>query len=780
MSDPEIPEPVRRVLARDQMLMMAADADVAVGIVRDREALESSLFDVALDHHLAIAESEEGRTERSNAWRYAGIIVRFCELVGSPVHHEYTAEQMHAKSLDALKDPTDPDGEPLNLAGYAFNLYRAARDLRVAEDYDAAMRLSAIRHGQLNGGGAEPYTLHLLFENAAAYIAQGQAADVPDLLSEWDYLWETRAAAFSTRYRCDFIGALAHWACGHKSQALDALTVALERVDRKRTREETLPDSPQLDRSLEKLSVVLAKAELLAAGDRTEAERAEAVALGEQALQLAHAVRGRWGVVARSRAPLAIVFHRVFGDLALLAASLPGRAAAELGLRVALSAKQTGFAARMRAGRHTLLNSTVIGLIEDIMRLEQRARSGIVGRTGVGKQLDDLRNQLAKAVSRMLADTVLPLPRALGDLAPVIGRRWALDYVELNGSLARTTHLFRTLIEPSGQITFEEFCPDPYYRAFFEAARRDPQWPFKLPRSHLLNPDDFRDFTENPGEVAQAENFDWRDLAASVLPAALIDQVTSGDPIELLVSAHSWLSLIPWPALQAGENRTRLIERAVITQTPVLTCLQHPQPPSVQGQALVRLVGKDKGREAEGVAARREKVAWGLPDDDQSQLLSTCIVPSEDATPVLSAETLTGALERENPGAFLHIASHGSGQGLDQTLEIPGERISFGRALGLHWPPSVLMASCHVGQVINTGSAEPLNMVMALLTGGARSVVAGIASVSDRGTATIAGRIVTAIRRSPTPLDVALRDAQIQEARSTDELQWALLAAYTQ
>jgi hypothetical protein len=780
MNDPGIPEPVRRVLARDQMLMMAADADVAVGIVRDREALESSLFDVALKHHLAIADSEEGRTERSNAWRYAGIIVRFCELVGSPVDDPpYTAEQMHAKSLDVLKDPADPDAEPLNLAGYAFNLYRAARDLRVAEDYDAAMRLSAIRHGQLNGGGAEPYTLHLLFENAAAYIAQGQAADVPDLLSEWDYLWKTRAAKFSTRYRCDFIGALAHWARGQESQALDALTVALRRVDRKRTREENLPESPQLDRSLEKLSVVLAKAELLAAGDRTEAEHAEAVALGDQALELAHAVRGRWGVVARSRAPLAIVFHRVFGDLALLAASLPGRAAAEQGLRVALSAKQTGFAARMRAGRHTLLNSTVIGLIEDIMRLEQRARSAFAGRTRVDEQVDDLRNQLARAVSRMLADTVLPLPRALDDLAAVIGRRWALDYVELNGSLARTTHLFRTLIEPSGRITFEEFHPDPSYREFFEAARSDPRWPFKLPRSHLLDPDDFRDFTGNPGEVAQAENFDWRELAASVLPAALTDQVTNGDPIDLLVSAHSWLSLIPWPALQVGENRTRLIERAVVTQTPVLTCLQHPQPPPVQGRALIRLVGKDEGREAEGVAARREKVAWCLDDDNRSQPLSTCIVPS-DAKPELSTETLTAALEREDPGSFLHIASHGSGQGLDQALEIPDERISFGRALGLHWPPSVLMASCHVGQVINTGSAEPLSMVMALLTGGARSVVAGIASVGDRGTATIAGHIVEAIRQSPTPLDVALRNAQIQAARGTDELQWALLAAYTQ
>jgi hypothetical protein len=46
------------------------------------------------------------------------------------------------------------------------------------------------------------------------------------------------------------------------------------------------------------------------------------------------------------------------------------------------------------------------------------------------------------------------------------------------------------------------------------------------------------------------------------------------DPIELLISAHSWLSLVPWPALEIpAPGRPRLIERAVLTQTPVFTYL---------------------------------------------------------------------------------------------------------------------------------------------------------------------------------------------------------------
>jgi hypothetical protein len=769
----QISEPVRRVLARDDLLMTAADADIAVGIVRDRESLaqqskdEKSLFAVALDHHLAIAESDEGPTERSKAYRHAGVILRFCTMVDIPVDdRRYTAEQLHAKSLAVLTNPADPDAEPKNRAGYAFNLYRAARNLRLNEDFDEAQRLAAIAKDKLNGSGAEPYAIHLLFELGANYISQGQAADVEDLLREWSSLWKTRAAGFSTRYRCEFVEALAWWE-QDEARALAGLDSALSRAKGRLKPEESTQDSVQLDGGLAELSVTLAKAEYLAATERSAADHAEAVRLGGRALDIADTVRGRWRVIARSRAPLAVVFHRIYGDIALLADRLTVPEAAKLGLRVALSAKQTGFAARMRAGRHTLMNSTVEGIIDDINAIEKGGRPG-----RMHQDLDVLRFQLQEAVSRMLADTILPVPRTLDELTNVIGSRYALDYVELTGSLARTRHLFRTLIEPNGLITFEEFTPDPYYRDFFERARENSDWPLLLPRS--VSEPSTRDLKS--AAAVEAVRFDWRKLATSVLPPVLMDRLsTDREPIELLISAHSWLSLVPWAALEVDDAKTRLICQAVITQTPVLTCLQHRRPPRVEGKALIRLVG-----DGEGVNVRQERVAWGLPSTLDSQPLSECNIPGPDATPSLCEERLTEALRLGDAGSFLHIASHGTGQGLDQFLEIPDERISFGAALSLKWPASVLMASCHVGQVINTGEAEPLSMVMAVLTGGAQCVVAGIATVGDIGTGAAASHIVSMIRTAPISLDVALREAQLAAVDKADELQWALLAAYTQ
>src|SRR6202042_1000905 len=58
--------PVRRVLARDDLLVLAEDAQQAVGIVREKDGLArrihntSDLFAVALGHHLDRAENAPG------------------------------------------------------------------------------------------------------------------------------------------------------------------------------------------------------------------------------------------------------------------------------------------------------------------------------------------------------------------------------------------------------------------------------------------------------------------------------------------------------------------------------------------------------------------------------------------------------------------------------------------------------------------------------------------------------------------------------------------------
>ncbi len=798
-------EAVRRVLARDDLLMMAADADQAVGIVRQREALsrlsmdEKSLFSSALEHYLGVAESElEGWATRAQAWRHAGVIVRFCEMVGIPVEmppdRKYTSVDLHRNSLRTLEFD-DPEAPPRDLTLHPFHRYRAARDFRLLRRFEEAEGLANVKRDTLNAGGAEPSNAHLLFELGAVYIREGQAAVVESLLREWDSYWKGRAAAFSTRYRVDFIRALAQWEAEEfgtdTMRALAGLETALLRV-----RGEAVPDAsdphgrtgrPRPEPGVEELSVTLAKAEYLALRGSGERDHAEAVRLGRRALRIANDVRGRWRVIARSRAPLAVVFQRVYGDIALLAASLPCPAAAQLGLRVALSAKQTGFAARIRTGR-TLMSSRVEGIIDDIIAAEAAADDAESGRADAKpgserKTPAQLKFELQEAVSPMLADTVLPPPTDLSALTEVIGGRHALDYLELTGTLGGPSHLFHTLIHPDGRIAFRRFAPDPYYQRFFQTARAEGDLSARL-RYVLGRDGSDRDLLPVASHAAgehEPGRFDWLDLAQNVLPEDLIAELGSPSdrPVELLISAHSWLSLVPWPALaipQDDGGRVRLVERAIITQTPVFTCLQHEQPPVVTGKALIRLVGKDE----DGVDVTEERRSWGLPAVTDGQPLSDCAISGGDA-PVHCVEDLVEALRDGQRWDFLHIASHGGGQGLEQHLMIGDDVLSFGRALALRWPASVLMASCHVGQVINATEAEPLNFVMAMLSGRARCVVAGIAAIDDAGTGKAASHIVRAIRGGRVSLDVALRDAQLAAVgRGAPEGEWALLAAYTQ
>ena len=783
-------EAVRRALARDDLIMMATDADTAVGIVRQQEALarrtrdEKSLFSVAFEHYLKAACSEANAdqpTTRARGWRHAGVIARFATMVGDPVSMPgtttWTPQQLHERSLRALDDD-EPGGEPVDLPTHAFHLYRAARDRRLGLDFEGARRLAQVNDDALNGTGARPHMAHLMYETGAAYLSEERPDEAEKALAAKDaYFAETGASAFPTRYRFDFMRALIAWEAG-RADAGPRLGTALKRARRaKKSRDAGHREQPKPAGELALLSVVLTAAEHLAAPGASDQDRAAAVGLGREALRLADGVRGRWRVIARSRAPLAVVFQRIYGDIALLAAGLatgPAAAkAAKLGLRVALSAKQTGFAARMRTG-HRLMSPEVERVIRDIISVEAGPRTALPVDHATDQRLDQLRFELQEAVSPMLADTVLPPPARLATLTDVLGTRYALDYVQLRDSLDEP-HLFRSLIRPGRRFLFERFVPAEHYVQFFTDAGAEGG---RLADMIDRVPGAVRDLRPASRQADPAgepeDRFDWGDLAAEVLPDAVRADLSTTDParpIELVISAHSWLSLVPWPALRLGTHR--LVERAILTQTPALTCLHHARPPRVGGRALVRLVGDDGDRRGLDVSA--ERAAWGLPPGNASVPFSACDVESDEAPKPLGL--LDDALAR---WGFVHFAAHGAGRGLTQHLEFPGEEgVSFRHALTLRWPGSVLMASCHVGLVLNVTEAEPLNLVMGLLSGGARCVVAGIAAVGDRGTGEAAGRIVQAIRKHSQSLDVALRDAQLA-AIDQPERQWALLAAYTQ
>lgn len=779
-------EQVDRVLARDDLLQLARDAEQAVGIVRQRESLarraenEPDVFGLALRHYLAETESRRSAI-RAQAWSYAATIVCFCERLGIPVSSPHSAEEMYAFAAAELdggpRTGFGADGLDQDLTLGVFNTHRRARNLRLRGRYAEALQLVVVPVEDLFGTGAEPHAAHYLYEAGACLIAAGQAAQVPSALGERGRYWtETRAAGFSTRHRLDLVRGLAAWRLGDHGAALRGLRSALRQL-----RDAEQPPDPvtgvlrgRLDeaRAVHLLSVTLSLAELLAAvaersaGDATDARGGrtgvdwarEAVVLGGQALKIAERIRGRWRVIARSRAPLAVVFRRVYGDIALLAARLPGQPAARLGLRVALSAKQTGFASRIREGR-LLMSPELGGLLDEVINAEDPPVASFAAGDEAAREerLEHLRFRLEEEVSPMLADTVLPARVRLRRLLKTIGRRYALDFVALPDTLGgERTNWFRSLVRPDRRVSFERFTTGPAYTAFFEGTADQPPWLGRL------------------REAEEDARPDWYGLAREILPARLVDDALAATverPIELLISAHSALSLLPWAALRL-DPETTLVERAVIAQCPVLTCLSDRRLPPVTGSALVRLVSKAE----QGVDVIQECLAWDLPQEQGRVPLSRCVIGPDSAPVRIDGDLASALANAPDDVRLLHVASHGGGRGLGQYLLLP-EPLLAARALAMTWPTSVLMASCHVGRLVNPEDAEPLNFVMALLTGGSRCVVAAIDEVPDVRTSRMTARIVDAVREGPVRLDVALRTVQLDypdDAKPT----WALLTAY--
>lgn len=772
---------IRRIMRRDDLLTLAAAADTAVGIVRMREAEAltgvdgSTLFDLALRRHIELATGDAGWAEKAQAWDHAAVLVRYCELAGTGLDSPYSAVGMHARSLRLLKEnETRPGLRQLDrdLTLGAFNRYHAARDLRLAGRIQAARDLARRSPQDLYGTGAEPHVAHYQYELGAAYIEQGDPRQIRRQLRELRGYWEgDRAKGFSTHHRFELIEALVSWyADPGDDQAGRHFEAAVDLVDTGRNTADVSAHDGVDHRGVRELSLVLAAAEhlVLTGGDLDRA-----VDLGLRALDAAERVRARWRVIARSRAPLAEAFHRVYADVCLLAHRIDTDRSARLGFRAALSAKSTGFAARVRDGLTFDDNPLINNLLTQILEVENPSpgASTVASRKA---QLDGLRKDLEDAVSPMLADTVFPPPTDLAEVVREIGPRYALDYVELTDNLA-VRAFFRTLIEPGDAMSFDRFDPGDDFRVLFEQARV----------GQLTGG---RDVVDPPVSGLRDDGrLDFRALSDKVLPPRLTEEILPGHtveaPAQLLISAHSWLSLVPWAALWTGSG-TRLVEHAVISQSPVLTCLSGELPPPVSGAALVRLVGSDEPVEIDGqhlsdLDIAQERAAWGLPPDTLGVALSSCDL-DDGEVPVPHGGRFADALRQRDRWRFLHIAAHGGGRGFGQYLALPGERLSAAQALGLRWPESVLMASCHVGLVRNDHGAEPLSLVMALLTGGARCVVAGIDSIDDAGTGRVAAAMVQAARSPhPVSVDVALRDAQLAEIRAgTPESGWALLSAY--
>jgi CHAT domain len=760
---------VRKALARDDLLMLAREAEGAVGIVLGHKGArtqefdnEAALFSEALRRQRETAGNTETAAIRLRALTAAGIIVRFCQLVDIPIAAEgedVHAGQFHNEALELLRDAREVrGGEELDRDLYhgITIQHPAIRDLRLSGRYETAIELARRDEKEFAGSGADQGLAAYQFELAAALLLDGQAAQVrPALIESEQGYWSTEAGAFTSRHRFDEALALGAWAEGDLGEASARLRRARQHLHETGHHEERW--------DIEDLLVALTQADLLAASDdRSPAAVSGAADRIREALDITERIRERWKVISRSRSPLSVAFRRIYGDIALAASAFTGQRIALLGLRAALSAKQTGFALRMRTGRAALTDgSQVRNLVNLVVAAEtDTAVSSAVTGT-VDATLTGYRRSLQRAVSPMLADTVLPAPSDPAHVTGLVDDRYALDYVNLpdtSTGWTKRTNWFRTMIEPGGAVTFDQLSIGTELATFIRQAEHpDVELPLVL------------------------GGLDWQALAADLLPPVLRDrllEVAETAPAKLIISAHSELSLMPWAALKLDQH-TRLINGAIIAQTPVLTCLAESRPPSVAGPALVELASADPSHGLPGINVELEQLAWQLVDRQDGQVpLSECAVSLEPVPVQVPGPLATALAKHAGRWHLLHIASHGEGSGLDQTLYLREEQVSAGRALTLRWPESVLMASCHVGRLVNVADGEPLNLVMALLAGGSHCVVAGIDTVPDELTSGIAADMVKLCQKREIGLDAALREAQLRKTRYPERM-WALISAYT-
>lgn len=759
-------------------MMLARDAEAVVDIARkgmpDEHVFkqETELFSEALKIYSDTARNAD--STRGSSWAFldsrdsAGIIVRLCALLKAPLQApaDVAVATLHEQALARLEaDSETLAGVDLDRDLYRGRTirYRVARDRRICGNHLAGITLADRDDSEFVGIGAEIFRAHFHYELAAGYLLSGEAAKVRPLLRESElhgYWHAVSASQFVSRHRIDYAFALGAWAEGDREDATARFAHA------QRYLHKTGGHAAQYD--IEDLLLSLARADLIIDEGTLPLPLGvvnQAIDHLDDALRTIEGIRDRWRVISRSGSPLAAAIRRIYGDIARAAAVLPGRQAAELGLRVSLSAKQSGFAARIRADRvgvestwETWRNGRRLRrLLDQVVEAESGQQLGAANAEST-KRLLDLRVRIEHAVSPLLADAVVPAPVNIARVIDSIGDRYALDYVGLPDTVTAETLWFRTLIGPTGTLSFCQLTVGEALSAFITAIS-----PPTVALADVL-----------------ADGVDWQALGEQLIPSQLRDALElAEEPVTLVISAHSALSLMPWAALRIN-GQARLVERAVLTQTPVLTFLSGPTTTPAAGPALIQLVAKS-GEDSHGVGTERERTVWGIPVRDDGRIpLSSCDL-EQDARPVDVPGTLAAALSRRTvQWRFAHIASHGEGVGLGQTLLLPDAPISAGRALMLRWPQSLLLASCQVGRLVNVEHAEPLNFVMAALAGGAEQVVACIDNVADFAAGKTAAAIVAKSRTEGTRLDVALREVQLEWVHGRwPDLSWILFAAYT-
>lgn len=765
----------KRIVNLDDLLHIAARANTSLDILtarRDPKVVTRSPLVEAMKLHLQTAREEPRWAARGQSRLHAARIAQ--------LSHEMKRSMPHMAVVDV--DPTElflratkefgGSGLIRDLTSETVAEYEYIQSVRLAGKYKTAMKRAARAPEQFAGTGAEMYRGMFELEYTVACLETMSFDKAQDHLRKSDDYWEKHERAqywASGRGRHEFARGLVDIHQGQLGDALTHLGAARNFLT-----------EPRWDgmRAIEQLSMALAVAECSAATWTVGEPANDILAACDAALRYVEHIRGRWGVVARSPIAPAAVLRIVLGELARLVAQISVSEDAEagkLGLRIALIAKQSGYAELVRAER-TLLDDFLGGLLEEIVKFEQMHDDDV--QTDVEKQyLDDLRADLEHASSPLLADIVLPPSVEIEPILDCVRARdcVTLDFVQLPLAIGRRAW-FRTTIESPEKIIFEELSVGPGYTMLVDDDGS--QAHFDDNGSPVR-----RGLIDRLTGSAVGRSRGWALAADELLPRSVVDRLRRArrdEPLELLISPHMKLGRVPWNALlipssellHTAEPRIRLVERAVVAQIPMLSTLLPGQPKPVSGPALVWLEGD--------VINSPEQRAWGLTVDRQ---IAQCEIPADgydERRGSLATNLAVGQYIAAGQWGLAYVACHGDGDGLRQSIEV-GDKLTAARALSLPWPHNVVLAACHVGRVKDSGEGEALGFVIAALARGARTVVAGLNFVSDIGTGEIGRRLIESLD-GETRLDHALRFAQLEYldfGRSADDLwEWALLTAF--
>ena len=199
----------------------------------------------------------------------------------------------------------------------------------------------------------------------------------------------------------------------------------------------------------------------------------------------------------------------------------------------------------------------------------------------------------------------------------------------------------------------------------------------------------------------------------------------------LLLVPPAELATIPWPLLPAARNRPTTVVPSVTSWLASRGRATLPAEPRVAFAAGPRV---SRARDDLRLAASR----W--PDR---------LVVRHDVASAATVRILAGHVD------VLHIVAHGVHEPenpLFSYLEMADGPL-FGHELDLlpRLPAHVVLSACELGLAEARPGSEPLGMTAALLHGGAGSVVAGVALVSDDAACAVGAAHHAGLRRGMTP-----------------------------